>query len=287
MESSGLVLVSANAEEGGKMNIGIVLILAFVCELIDASLGMLYGTILSPVLIIAGFDPLVVVPSILFSQTIGGIIASIGHHRVKNVDFSIESEIMRKLQELGYIDTFKRSVSTDLKVVIAVTCLGILASIIAAFTATSIPKIALKTYIGVLVLAMGAILLLRSKFEFSWKKIFGIGILSAFNKGISGGGFGPVVTSGQMISGRRSRSSIGSTTLAEAPICITGFLTYLIKNGMPTWNLLFILSAGAILGAVIGPHITAKFKSEKKVRIGLGIIVVILGIWTLIKTWLV
>ena len=38
---------------------------AFVCEMIDSSLGMLYGTILSPVLTIVGFDPLVVVPSIL------------------------------------------------------------------------------------------------------------------------------------------------------------------------------------------------------------------------------
>jgi len=46
---------------------------------------------------------------------------------------------------------------------------------------------------------MGTIRLLRTRFNFSWKKIFGIEILSAFNKGISGGGFGPVVTSGQLM----------------------------------------------------------------------------------------
>ena len=40
---------------------------AVICELIDAALGMLYGTILSPVLIIAGFNPILVVPAILFS----------------------------------------------------------------------------------------------------------------------------------------------------------------------------------------------------------------------------
>lgn len=269
------------------MGIEIAIILAaFACELVDASLGMMYGTILAPVLIIAGFDPLVVVPSILFSQAIGGFIASMGHHRVRNVDFSVESEVVGKLSELGYIDTFKTSVSTDLKVVFAVVCLGVLATVIAAVTAVSIPKVALKTYIGVLVLAMGTILLLRTKFEFSWKKILGIGILSAFNKGISGGGFGPVITSGQMISGRQSKSSIGSTTLAEAPICIAGFLAYLVKKGMPTWNLIFLLTAGAIVGALIGPYITAKFESEKKLRIGLGVMVTILGIWTIAKTWL-
>ncbi|MCK4232918.1 hypothetical protein KAX75_00695, partial [candidate division WOR-3 bacterium] len=54
--------------------------LAFCCEYIDSSLGMGYGTILSPVLIIMGFDPLIVVPSILLSQAVGGFTASIFHH---------------------------------------------------------------------------------------------------------------------------------------------------------------------------------------------------------------
>jgi len=260
---------------------------AFVCELIDSSLGMLYGTILSPVLIIAGFDPLVVVPSILFSQAIGGIIASIGHHRLKNVDFSVKGDVMKRLSDLGYIETFRRSTTRDLKVVFVVTSLGILATIIAALTAISIPKVALKTYIGILVLAMGIILLLRTRFNFSWRKILGIGVLSAFNKGISGGGFGPVVTSGQLITGRESKRSIGATTLSEAPICITGFLTYLIRNGLPSWNLVLVMTAGSIAGAIVGPHITAKFKSEKKLRLGLGILVTLLGIWTLVKTWLI
>ncbi len=44
-----------------------ILTIALICEIIDSSLGMLYGTILSPILIIAGFDPPVVIPSILFS----------------------------------------------------------------------------------------------------------------------------------------------------------------------------------------------------------------------------
>jgi len=265
----------------------LILVAAFVCEMIDSSLGMLYGTILSPILIIAGFDPLVVVPSILFSQAIGGIIASIGHHRLKNVDFSIKEDVMKRLSDLGYIETFRRSTTRDLKVVFVVSSLGILATIIGALTAISIPKVALKTYIGILVLAMGIILLLRSRFNFSWKKIFGIGILSAFNKGISGGGFGPVVTSGQLILGREGKKSIGAATLSKAPICITGFLTYLIRKGLPTWNLVLVLTAGAIVGAIIGPHITAKFKSEKKIRLSLGILVTILGIWTLVKTWLI
>ena len=84
--------------------------------------------------------------------------------------------------------------------------LGIAATILASVVATSIPKSALNTYIGVLVLVMGAILVSRISFTFSWRKILGVGAISAFNKGLSGGGFGPIVTAGQMISGREGKT---------------------------------------------------------------------------------
>lgn len=77
-----------------------------------------------------------------------------------------------------------------------------------------------------------------------------VGVLSAFNKGISGGGFGPVVTSGQIIAGREGKSSIGTTTFAEAPICIAGFLTFLAAKGVSDWNLVVFLGIGALAGAL-------------------------------------
>lgn len=269
------------------MSIEIVslIFIAFICELLDSSLGMLYGTILSPVLIIAGFEPLVVIPSILFSQAIGGSTAAMMHQRLKNVDFAIDGGMKKKVQEIGLMSSLKASINKDLKVVFVITSLGILATILAAQIAINVPKDVLKTYIGILVLLMGMILLLGIKF--TWKNIIGLGLLSSFNKGMSGGGFGPVVTSGQILTGRESKNSIAATTLAEAPICITGFLTFYITQGLATWNLVWLLSIGSILGAIIGPNITAKFTSERKVRITLGIIVTILGIWTLVRTWLI
>lgn len=277
-----------------ELTLSIILFIFFgalICEFIDSSLGMMYGTILSPVLIIAGFNPLLVVPAILFSQAIGGFTASIIHHRKKNVDFSLKSTnaeyIRERLSVLGYREAFSRGTTKDFKVALCITSLGIIATIISVLIAINIPKVALKTYIGILVLVMGIILLSRANFKFSWKKITGIGIISAFNKGLSGGGFGPLVTSGQVISGRDGKPSIGATTLAEAPICITGFLAYFLTKGILDWNFILLLSGGAICGAMIGPLFTAKFKSEKKLKITLGFLTLSLGIWTLAKTWLI
>ena len=269
----------------------LVILFAIVCEIIDSSMGMLYGTILAPVLIIAGFNPLIVVPSILFSQAIGGLIASFLHHKFQNVDFRPKSTnkkfILRKIRELGFWESFRRGVSKDLKIVSVITVLGIISTAVGGLVAINIPKIVLKTYIGVLVLLMGILLLSKINFKFSWKKIVGVGIVASFNKGLSGGGFGPITTSGQIVSGNFSKSSIGSTTLAEVPICIAGFLTYIFSKELSNWNLPFYLAIGSAIGATVGPRFTAKFRSEKKLRTVLGIMVTILGIWTLSKTWLI
>lgn len=52
-----------------------LIILAFFCELIDSTLGMGYGTTLTPVLMIIGFGPLAIIPCVLLSELITGITA--------------------------------------------------------------------------------------------------------------------------------------------------------------------------------------------------------------------
>jgi len=269
------------------MDSGFLLLAALACgcEIIDSSLGMLYGTILSPTLIVIGYNPVAVVPSILLSQAVGGFIASVRHHKLGHVEFRVERNIRQRLAELGYIETFKRSLSKDLKVVLVISALGVLTTCVGVLTAVNISRTALKTYIGLLVVVMGVVLLSRSVFSFSWKKIFGIAVLSAFNKGISGGGFGPVVTTGQLIAGRRSKETIGATTSSEIPICFIGFVAYVLTKGMPGRSLLVPLLVGAAVGGWVGPRITAKFRSERRVKTGLGALIIALGLYTLIKTW--
>lgn len=263
--------------------------LAFVMELIDSSLGMGYGTVLSPILIIMGFNPLVAIPALLLSQAFGGLTASIFHHKYDNANFSKKSK--------------------DLKIVGLISLCGIFATVLSAIIALNLPKMYIKTYIGVLVLVMGVILLANKKFRFSWKRMFAIGIISAFNKGLSGGGFGPVVTSGQIIAGQENKNAIGSTTLAEAPICIIGFFTYAIGNTIKNfegsvlnmnvgdffhalfsrnifqWELVMALLLGSVMVAPFGAFVTKLIK-DKKLTFILGILVTGLGIWTLVKTYM-
>lgn len=275
-----------------EISVGIFLLLfvfAFGCEFIDSSLGMGYGTILTPSLLILGFDPLLVVPAVLLSQAFGGLSASLFHHQFENVSF--------------------KSNSKDLKLVLIISGFGLIATVLAAFISVNIPKIALKTYIGLLVSAMGIIVLLNRSFLFTWNKMIAVGLLSAFNKGVSGGGFGPVVTAGQILSGQNHKAAIGVTTLAEAPICICGFFTYLIARtvtelpppilSMPVssfirnmfspqlfqWELILALFLGSVLVTPFGAFTTRILKKEW-MHLITGILITVLGVWTLVKTWL-
>ena len=72
-----------------------------------------------------------------------------------------------------------------------------------------------------------------TEYPFSWWRIGGLGTLAAFNKGISGGGYGPLVTAGQVLSGIRGRNAVGITSLAEGVTSIVGFGIYFLSG--PSW----------------------------------------------------
>jgi len=258
-----------------------IIIAAFICEYIDSSLGMGYGTTLTPLLLIAGFLPLQVVPVVLLSEFLTGVIAGVWHHRFGNIrlDFRQDNSLIIRRPKLVYIPK-----SHDAKVIAILTICGIIGALVAIFFAINIPKIVLKTYIGAMVLAVGIVILLRRNrnFTFSWKRLIVIGLISSFNKGISGGGYGPLITGGQILSGRDSKNAVGSTSFAEGMVCLVAFLAYIAVERDLYWNLAAPLVLGAVLSTPFAALTVKKIKTEK-LKVIIGIFISILGILTLVR----
>ena len=263
----------------------VVAILALLCEYMDASIGMGYGTTLSPILLIIGFSPLEVVPAVLLGQLAGGLIGGLAHYWVGNIslDFRRDEKLIKeRLRGLGYLPR-----SLDSKVIFILAVCGVVGALVGVFSAINIPEVILKAYIGAMVLGIGVVILIRRSHmgTFSWKGLVGVGLLSSFNKGISGGGYGPLVTGGQVISGREAKSSIGSTTLAEAIVCIVGFLGYVLIKGGIFWRLAAATSIGSIIAAPFAALTVRKVNSEK-LKFIIGLATTILGTLTLAKTFI-
>ncbi|NIT37381.1 MAG: TSUP family transporter [candidate division Zixibacteria bacterium] len=245
-----------------------VLLIAFGCELVDSTLGMGYGTTLTPVLLLFGFTPLQVVPAVLLSELVTGISAAFAHHRARNVDL--------------------RPGTRPFKVAMVLAACSVVGTVVAVLIAINIPRIILKTWIGVLVLAVGILILVQvmrqALVRFSWAKVMAVGTLASFNKGMSGGGYGPLVCGGQLLSGIESKNAIAITSLAEGLTCVVGVTAYLLTKEIFPWRLALPLAAGALASVPLSALAVKKIKA-KPLTIAIGVLTTFLGIFTLLKTY--
>ena len=267
-----------------------LLLLSFVCEYVDSTLGMGYGTTLMPLLLIFGYSPLQIVPVILISELFSGLLAGFLHHREGNVDLKPKTLdlhiIWQSIKELGYIESFAQGIPKHLKVALLLTLCSVFGTVVAVFLAVSLPKFWVTLYIGVIVLAMGIVILIcfNKNFEFSWKKLIGLGLLASFNKGISGGGYGPVVTCGQIFSGVEGKSAVGITSLAEGLTCAVGIISYaLISKNPLDLSLAPLITIGAVLSVPFSAK-SVKNITEKRLKICIAVLTIILGFFTILKT---
>jgi uncharacterized membrane protein YfcA len=73
----------------------LILPLAFICEFMDSSLGMGYGTTLTPLLLLMGFEPLQVVPAVLMSECVTCFVGILVYFLTKSaVDWSLAPWLM-------------------------------------------------------------------------------------------------------------------------------------------------------------------------------------------------
>jgi uncharacterized membrane protein YfcA len=238
-------------------------ILAFISEYGAATLGMGYGTTLAPILIIAGYEPLMIVPTILFSQFFAGFIAAGFHHKFENINFKGEYE------------------RTALAIFIVTGIAGVIVSV---FAGVSLPSFIVKLYIAIIVMIAGLFTLMSGGTESSYsnKRLTGIGIVAAFNKGLSGGGYGPIVIAGGMICGIKPRAAVAITALVEGIICAVGVVLYFLLAVPGDIILLIGITAGAIAAAPLSALTTAKLQQEQLKRI-IAVSIILIGVVALIS----
>ena len=239
--------------------------LAFACEFVDSSLGMGYGTTLTPLMLLMGYELKITVPVVLLSEFATGLTAGGFHHLLGNADFKLRSK--------------------DSKVVAVLAVSGILGALLAVQFLTGVPKETAKLYFAIMITAMGLIILVRrnGSFRFSWAKVTGLGVVSSFNKGMSGGGYGPLVVGGQLLSGCEAKSAVGCTSLAESFVCLVALLGFAAKGVFPSAMLAVPIVTGAMLSAPCAAAMTKFLDQRVDLKKVVGLAVLILGILCFFK----
>lgn len=242
----------------------ILVALCFACELIDSGLGMGYGTILTPTLLFLGYEPQDIVPTILLSELLSGFAASFFHNEIKNVELSFRGR-----------DFVPAAILAGGSVV------GVTAGVLVAL---NVPKAVLNLGIGCIILTSGlfVVLLSRRVLKYSTWKMLLLSTVASFNKAVSGGGYGPLVTSGQILSGVESKASVGITSFAEAFTCLFAVTLFLIKGGWINMAVFIPMCAGALSSVPFAAFAINRFNAGR-LKIVIGVISMSMGVLTIYK----
>jgi len=243
----------------------ILFILAFATAVIDIIFGMGFGLTMTPLLLFLNYTPKEIVPALLLSSLVGNILSSYFNHRLKNANFTPGSRLF--------------------KVVLIIGLVGIVGSVAGAMTNTGISNYYLGVYIGALITGTGLFLLLNRSFsvDFSWGKVAILGLFGSFNKGISGSGFGPIITTGLIYMKTSEKEAVSVQSFAELFISLVSFVTFLASGALVNWDLTLSLSVGVAAAAPLAAFIVKK-SDGGKLRAAIAAVTVILGAATLLNT---
>jgi uncharacterized membrane protein YfcA len=223
-----------------------VILLAFVFETLDSAGGMGFGTALAPLLFVLGYEPLQVVPALLAVEAATGLLAGGLHHEFRNIELSWRpsNEATRSLLLIGGLGA-----------------MGAVASATLAYFAVPLPEKVIKTYVALVVLLMGGLILvhhwLTPHKTYRPRRLVFFAALAGVNKGLGGGGYGPVITLGAVFAGIIEKSATAIAALAEGCVSTLGLLAFLAIGSAGVevdLTLLPSLWIGAFPAAVIAPY---------------------------------
>ena len=225
-----------------------VIVAGVVFETLDSASGMGFGTALSPLLFSLGYAPLEVVPALFVTESMTGLLAGAMHHEFENAEFSIRPPLTD---------------ATRAVIVLAAGGItGTVLSVLIAYLALGLPAALIEGYVAVLVIGMGLVGIARQYLPrsnvYRPRRLAGFALLAGVNKGISGGGFGPVVTLGQIFAGVYEKTATAITSLAEGLVSLVGMVVYLtlFAAGFAVdYRLLPSLLVGSVVAAVVAPYL--------------------------------
>lgn len=223
-----------------------VILLAFLFETLDSAAGMGFGTALAPLLFVLGFAPLQVVPALLATEAATGLLSGLLHHEFRNIEFSWRPP---------------NAAAKSLLLIGGLGALGAISSAVLGYFAVPLPEKAIKTYVAIVVLLMGVLMLVHRALApsrvYRPRRLAFFAAFAGLNKGLGGGGYGPVITLGGIFSGIIEKSATAIATLAEGCVSMFAVLAFLAigaAGAKVDLALLPSLWLGAMPAAVIAPY---------------------------------
>ncbi|QNF32783.1 TSUP family transporter [Adhaeribacter swui] len=232
----------------------------FVAQMIDGALGMAYGVSASTFLLTVGIPPAVASASVHASEIFTSGVSGLMHLRFRNVNSKLFKNLLLP---------------------------GVLGAILGAYILSSAEDYLyiIKPLVACYTLFLGGVIIKKAiKKTTKRKPVRKLGILATFGgflDSVGGGGWGPIVSSSLIASGRSPLYTIGSVNLAEFFVSLASSITFITLLGFNHWQVV----AGLVLGGVVAAPIAAVLARKlpiKAMMILVGLIVILVSLRNII-----
>jgi uncharacterized membrane protein YfcA len=249
-----------NFKAGFNSDFAFFLLVGIFAQLVDGALGMGYGASATSFLLTLGVPPAVSSTSVHLSEMFTTGASAISHFKFKNIN--------KKLFHTLLIP-------------------GIIGSILGAYLLSDvIDGNIIKPYISAYMVVLGCIIvskgLKKNTVKKPTKRLGGLALFGGFMDAVGGGGWGPIVTSTLIGRGRDPRYTIGSVNAAEFAVAFASGITFLLFEGINSWQVVLGLVLGGVLAAPLGAYLVNKV-NRKPLMVIVGCLVIFLGLRVVLK----
>ena len=221
----------------------LVLLIGFVAQLVDGSLGMGYGVTSATLLATIGFAPAVASATIHVAKIGTGLMSGTAHWRFGNVHW---------------------------RAVFMLAIPGTLGAFVGALAISYIAAEVAAPWVSVILAVLGVVVLMRTVFNRKAALQFHeprtvllgpLGLIGGFIDSVGGGGWGPVTTSTLMATNRMSPNQvIGTVSMSEFIVAIGASVGFLVALGGEAiaWGATALLLLGGVVAAPMAAWLVSR-----------------------------
>jgi hypothetical protein len=237
------------------------IIVGFIAQLIDGTLGMGYGVSATSFLLALGVSPPVASASVHAAKVFATGVSGFSHHGFGNTD----SYLVRRL-----------------------VIPGVLGAVLGALILTSVPADTIKPFVAVYLLVMGVVILLkvlkRKKPRRVTTHLSPVGFFGGLFDAIGGGGWGPIVVSTLLGRGSHFRFTVGSASVAEFFVALASTMTFTLTIGLSYWHAIAGLAIGGAMAAPVAAFMCGKVPARGFMAV-VGVLIVVLSVRSLYQVF--
>src|SRR5215203_1341708 len=243
-------------------NFGWMVLAGFLAQMVDGATSMGYGVTSAIILMSANVSPAAISGSIHTAEMFASGASGYSHYKFGNVN----KKLFKALLIPGIIGAIGGAI---MLVMLGNKYGDFIRPVIAGYTLILGVKFILNAFRDKKPL---------KKFK-RYRLLAGVG---GFFDSFGGGGWGPIVTSTLINSGRSHRYAVGTVSLTEFFVTLASAFTFFTMIGVSHWQTILALIIGGLIAAPIAAKLAGKLP-KKTAYLLLGILVIFWSIRILIK----